>query len=283
LSEDEREEGRRRDPAAFCVRNRFSFKLRLRLPSYNLCCKEVSGMKAQMTFARVEIKYLLDRKQRDQILSAMAEYMKPDDFGKTSIRNIYYDTESYRLVRHSIEKPPYKEKLRIRSYGSLKDPSGNVFVELKKKYDGTVYKRRLSARWAAAVEWLAGRADSLPDTQIAREIEYLRDHYETLRPAVYLSYDRQAYYGKDNRELRITFDENILARTDRTSLLYEPCGTPLIRRDQALMEVKADGGYPMWLVKALSAAGARKVSFSKYGTAYEMLIRGNAEGGRRYA
>ena len=240
-------------------------------------------MKVQMTFARVEIKYLLTRKQRDLILTAMEEHMMPDDFGRTSVRNIYYDTENYRLVRHSIEKPPYKEKLRVRSYGSLKDPSGNVFVELKKKYDGIVYKRRLSAHWDEAAEWLAGRADSLPDTQIAREIRYFRDYYETLRPAVYLSYDRQAYYGKDNRELRITFDENILARTDRTSLVYEPYGTPLIRRDQALMEIKADGGYPMWLVKALSQAGAGKVSFSKYGTAYGMLIMGNAEGGRRYA
>lgn len=240
-------------------------------------------MKAQMTFARVEIKYLLTRQQRDQILSAMAAHMKPDEFGKTSIRNIYYDTENYRLVRHSIEKPPYKEKLRVRSYGSLSDPSGKVFVELKKKYDGIVYKRRLSAHWDEVTEWLAGRADSLPDTQIAREIEYFRDHYETLQPAVYLSYDRQAFYGKDNRDLRITFDENILARTDRTALTFEPYGTPLIRRDQALMEIKAGGGYPMWLVKALAEAGARKMSFSKYGTAYEMLILGNESGGRRYA
>ncbi|MBQ6361186.1 MAG: polyphosphate polymerase domain-containing protein [Lachnospiraceae bacterium] len=240
-------------------------------------------MKTQMTFARVEIKYLLTRQQRDRILEGMREYMKPDDFGKTSIRNIYYDTENYRLVRHSIEKPPYKEKLRVRSYGSLSDPSEKVFVELKKKYDGIVYKRRLSGRLDEVTDWLAGRADRLPDTQIAREIEYFRDHYETLQPAVYLSYDRQAYYGKDNRDLRITFDENILARTDRTVLLYEPYGTPLIRRDQALMEIKADGGYPMWLVKILSQAGAEKVSFSKYGTAYQMLILGNEEGGRRYA
>ena len=89
-------------------------------------------------FKRYELKYMLTLEQKEKILQAMANYMKLDKYGRTTIRNIHFDTDNYRLIRRSIEKPAYKEKLRIRSYSQATADS-TVFVELKKKYEKVVY------------------------------------------------------------------------------------------------------------------------------------------------
>lgn len=228
-------------------------------------------MAIQMTFKRFETKYLLTAEQKEKILQAMQPYMALDQYGRSSIRNLYYDTEDFRLVRHSIDKPAYKEKVRVRSYG----PAGEedkVFVELKKKYDDIVYKRRLTLPGKNAEDWLAGRSLPQKNNQIAKEIGYARDYYGTLEPRVFLSYEREAYYDRQGGDFRITFDENILARTDRLSLAEEPDGERLIPEGRTLMEVKCSGGYPLWLVRILSSEHIYKTSFSKYGTAYTMMI-----------
>ena len=148
-------------------------------------------MGSQMVFRRYEIKYLMDRRQRDGILQAIAPYMSIDSYGHSSIRNIYYDTPNFRLIRESLEKPVYKEKLRLRGYGSA-GPEDTVFVELKKKYKSVVYKRRVSLPLAQAEACLA-RELPLPDSQIGQEIAYALDFYQALEPAVYLSYEREAF------------------------------------------------------------------------------------------
>lgn len=149
-------------------------------------------MNSQAVFQRYEIKYLLDRSQKEAVLAAMEPYMEPDAYGRSTIRNIYYDTDSYRLARRSGEQPVYKEKLRARSYGPAK-PEDKVFVELKKKYQGVVYKRRIHIPEQAATDYLAGRADAPDRSQITEEIDYFLKFYRTLAPKVFLSYEREAY------------------------------------------------------------------------------------------
>lgn len=119
-------------------------------------------------FKRHELKYLITAEQREYIEKAICEYMMPDEYGESTICNIYYDTDNYRLIRRSIEKPMYKEKLRLRSYGKSADDK-TVFLELKKKYDGVVYKRRISLPCKDAVDFMEGKADLKEDTQIGRE------------------------------------------------------------------------------------------------------------------
>ena len=162
----------------------------------------------QATFKRYEIKYLLTQQQKQALLQAMRPYMKLDRYGRTTIRNIYYDTDTYRLIRRSLEKPVYKEKLRIRSYQTAA-PDDPVFVELKKKYKSVVYKRRLTLpEMQARVSFQIG--SPLPvHSQIAEEIEYFRAYYEGLHPTVFLSYEREAFYALDDSDFRVTFDENI--------------------------------------------------------------------------
>lgn len=231
-------------------------------------------MADQAVFQRYELKYLLTQRQKEHILAAMAPYMSLDRYGRTTIRNLYFDTDSYRLVRRSIEKPAYKEKMRIRSY-SLAGPDSKVFVELKKKYDSVVYKRRMALPERDAMAWVSrgeGAELSLPQTQIFREIQYFMEFYETLHPVVYLSYEREAYYSLDGSDFRVTFDERILCRQQDLTLQSEPGGISLLDEDLVLMELKCSGGIPLWMTRVLSEQHIYKTSFSKYGTAYEKLI-----------
>lgn len=239
-------------------------------------------MAYQSTFQRYEIKYLLNPAQKKQLLAAMQPYMALDDYGRTTIRNIYYDTDSFRLIRHSLEKPAYKEKLRIRSYRQA-GPNDPVFVELKKKYQSVVYKRRLSLPEGAVTESFAHNTPLPICSQIGDEIAYFRAYYRTLRPAVFLSYEREAYYAFDGGPLRITLDENILYRRHDLSLGSPVYGAPLLEADQTLLEIKTAGGLPLWLSHVLTENNIYKTSFSKYGTAYCRMMEQDTEGGLLYA
>ena len=225
----------------------------------------------QSVFKRYEMKYLLTQQQKQRLLAEMAPYMQLDQYGRTTIRNIYFDTEDYRLIRHSMEKPAYKEKLRLRSYEQAGE-TDPVFVELKKKYDSVVYKRRVVMPQQQAIRWLCNGEPQPETSQILREIEYFRSFYETLRPTVFLSYEREAYYCTNGEDFRVTFDENILSRQENISLSSEPGGIPLLPEGMVLLELKTPGGIPLWMSRFLSRERIFKTSFSKYGTAYRDQI-----------
>ena len=208
--------------------------------------------------------------------------MALDQYGRTTIRNIYFDTDNYRLIRHSIEKPAYKEKLRLRSYKKA-NPSSTVFVELKKKYDSVVYKRRVSLSEAEALDWVTGKMHCKEETQISDEIDYFLHYYETLHPVVFLSYEREAYFCKDGGDFRVTFDDNILCRQEDLSLESDVWGIPILEDGKVLMEIKCSGGIPLWMTHVLSQEHIYKTSFSKYGTAYQTMIFPNTKGGFLYA
>lgn len=214
-------------------------------------------------FCRKELKFLIDGSQRRQLEQVFSERMLPDAFGHSSIRNIYYDTPDFRLIRRSLEKPIYKEKLRLRRYGD----NGPVFLEVKKKYKGIVYKRRIRISEPEATAFLA-YCGTVPDTQIGREMVYFRDFYKNLRPQVYLSYERDAWYSKADPGLRITIDEDIRYRNSKLRLTEGPGGQTLLPPDCYLMEVKAENAIPLWLTELLTALKIHKISYSKYGSAY---------------
>lgn len=235
-------------------------------------------------FRRRELKFLLDARQRQIVEQVLVQRMVPDRHGRSTICNIYYDTPDYRLIRHSLEKPVYKEKIRLRSYGPA-GPGVDTFLELKKKYKGVVYKRRVRVTEEEASAFMQRRGDLEIQNQISREILYFRDFYRSLEPRVYLSYDRQAWYDPTDRGLRITVDDNILYRTTDLTVSGEPSGREILSHDQSLMEVKAEGAIPMWLTQLLSENRIYKQSFSKYGKAYEQMLeeRLNKERGYEYA
>lgn len=232
---------------------------------------QIKENRVQTVFKRYELKYLLTTEQKETVLDVLQQYMKLDRYGRTTIRNLYYDTDNYLLVRRSIEKPAYKEKLRIRSYSRVM-PESPVFVELKKKYAGVVYKRRLALPDREAMAWLSGEKYSGRPTQISNEIDYFAKLYGTLCPKVFLSYEREAYYSGDGSDFRVTFDDTILCRQEDLSLASEAYGTPVLPEGMVLMEIKCSGGIPLWMTTVLSKEKIYKTAFSKYGTAYKKLI-----------
>ena len=233
------------------------------------------GISYQAIFARYELKYMITDAQKQLILDAIAPYTVQDRYGRTSVRSLYLDTPDHLLIRRSIEKPDYKEKLRMRSYGRAEDDA-DVFAEIKKKYRGMVYKRRVALPWCECERWLSFGGECPINTQISREIEHMRMMYAPLRPTVFISYFREAYYGRGT-DLRITFDSDILADTEQLTLSRDVCGMPLLESGIHLMEIKCGGGVPLWLVRILSRERIYKSSFSKYGTAYREMIHNKKE------
>ena len=239
-------------------------------------------MAYQNTFKRYELKYLLTKEQKELVRKVMEPYMEPDAYGRSTICNVYLDTPDSLLIRRSLEKPVYKEKLRVRSYGTATQDSP-VFVEIKKKYKSVVYKRRVSVAEKAAMDYFCKGIPLPKQNQITREIGYACELYQNLRPAVFLSYEREAFYGKEDSELRITFDENILWRDEDISLCSKPYGAPILQNGYSLMEVKIASAMPLWLAETLSEHMIFKTSFSKYGNAYLEMQKKKYNGGQKYA
>lgn len=236
-------------------------------------------MAVQKIFKRYEYKYMLTSEQKARLLLLMEAYMKPDEFGRSTICNLYFDTPQYLLIRRSIENKVYKEKIRLRTYGRA-EASSEAFIELKKKYKKVVYKRRICTDYEDAVNYLCKGQDCVGHSQITAELDYALKMYEGIRPAMYLSYEREAFYGKEDHELRITFDQNILWRTEELDLKSPVYGRPLLTEGQSLMEVKVGHAVPLWLSRFLAENKIYRTSYSKYGNAYRTMMR---EGELNYA
>ena len=220
----------------------------------------------RLTFKRYEKKYLLSREQYEKLFRALEGHIEPDVYFRSTVCSLYYDTDDYALIRHSIEAPVYKEKLRLRSYGV---PRGDepVFIELKKKYKGMVYKRRVAMSAKDAAAYLAGKAPPPEKSQMTREIDWFL-HENAVRPKAYIACDRTAWVAKDDPELRITFDEDLRWRESDLDLTLGSAGEPLTAPGNVLMEIKIPGTAPLWLAHLLSELALFPTGFSKYGTCY---------------
>lgn len=240
------------------------------------------------TFQRREVKFMLSKEQFEALLPIVHEYMNPDAYcvdGKEyGIYNIYYDTPDNFLIRTSLEKPYYKEKLRLRSYYSPAAPDSSVFLEVKKKIGGIVTKRRVAMTLEEAEAYIQTRVhpyyERFIDKQVMQEMDVFLNFYDSIAPRQYISYQRAAFFGKEDSEFRLTFDRQITERRYDLSLSKGSYGSQIILPDQRLMEIKIPGALPMWMSRALSELCIRKVSFSKYGTAYKNFVRDSVAAAR---
>ncbi len=215
---------------------------------------------------RYELKYYLNKDELQYFMNRISEYMKVDKYGLTSIASLYYDTPDFRLINRSIEKPNYKEKLRLRSYGLAKDDT-QTFLEIKRKCDGVVSKRRISLLEKEAEDLLINKESKEKD-QISRELEAFLEVHKRVEPKYLIIYDRLAYY-QDNSDLRITIDMNPRYRNYDLNLHTSMDGSPLIEEEGAILEVKVQHSVPIWLAKILSEGKIYQTSFSKVGTAHK--------------
>lgn len=236
-------------------------------------------------FKRYERKYMLDPEQYRKTMDFLSEYMVFDKYcvGEQvyGLLNIYFDTPDNLLIGRSTDKPPYKEKLRLRSYFPPENEDSKVFFEIKKKYDRCVTKRRVVMRYGEALELMEThkvpklQKDTYLNVQVAKEICEMFRRYEGLAPAVFIAYDRIAMFGKDDPELRVTFDRNIRTRRENPTFEFGTDGVQLLPPDKHLMEIKIPNAMPMFLARFLSDNQIYNTSFSKYGKEYEYLLDEN--------
>ncbi len=233
-------------------------------------------------FKRFEKKFILNESQYKSLLPILYKYMNADKYCKDgnnyNIYSIYYDTEDSQVIRHSINKPYYKEKLRLRSYKAPIGDNDKVFLELKKKINGIVSKRRatLSLKEAEMFLEYGIRPDSIDylNNQVLNEIEYYLEN-NNVQPKVFISYSRKALFGKNDNDFRITFDSNILSRRDNLSLKMGGYGEEILPKGYYLMEVKILGAMPLWLTKVFSELKIYNTHFSKYGNEYKSYCLNN--------
>lgn len=220
---------------------------------------------AQEVFRRTEVKYLLTPQQAKNLLAEIANNIKPDKYPESTNASIYFDNASKYLALHSLEKPIYKEKIRLRSYNTPKSLDDTVFVEIKKKYNGIGSKRRIAVRLSDFYNYLETGSLPAKNAQIRRELDYCFKKYD-LKPSLFLAYDRRSFtgVGKD-RKFRLTFDRNVRYRRDNLRLEYGNKGRNYFKNGEIVMEAKALDAYPLWFAKALSKLKIYPASFSKYG------------------
>ncbi len=223
-------------------------------------------------FNRVEEKYMITEDQLQAITPTVLRYMHGDEFGLSTICSLYFDTPDMRIIRASIDarKNSYKEKLRLRCYGIPTDDSAS-FVELKKKYLGTVYKRRFQMPYRSAMNFLTGHAPA-PDTQMGREVAYFLDFYPGIRPTIDIFCERIALFGNDDDDLRLTVDRDLRYRMDDLDLRKGSEGSPIIDKGLYIMEIKASGAFPLWLTELLDRYRIYPRKFSKYRTAFNLEL-----------
>ena len=221
------------------------------------------------TFQRVEHKYLLTQEQQKELLKRIQSHLVDDKYPTYTLYNIYYDSTDSIMIMRSLMSPIYKEKLRLRSYGEVKEDTP-AYLEIKKKFDGIVYKRRIAMEYETARNYLEREGENPDASQIAKEIDYVKQFYQ-VEPKVVIAYDRRAYAGKLEEDVRITFDTNIRYRMEDLSLHETGQEEKMLEEGQVLMEIKAMNRYPLWLSEALTELHLTRTSFSKYGVIYTRL------------
>lgn len=223
-----------------------------------------------VSFKRYEKKYLLNPEQYAILKAEIDKHFVPDEYGETKICNIYYDTPEYLLITRSIDKPIFKEKLRIRTYGVPKDTS-TAFIEVKRKFNSIVYKRRIHMPYVDAIRYVENPPTN-STKQINKEIDYTIKMYNGIAPSFYISYDRSAFFYKETSDIRVTFDTNITWRDYDLDLRKGSYGESLLPNGYRIMELKVPNTAPLWLAELLSDLKIYPTSFSKVGTAFKTML-----------
>ena len=225
-------------------------------------------------FLRREVKYRLNSEMFEILKREFAAHVVQDKFHFVCVHNIYYDNDSHEIIRRSIEKPLFKQKLRLRAYEKNGELDGHAFVEMKNKYEGSVFKRRVKIPIGAARLLADGTplCGVIASGQIADELLFYAGAKDC-RPKIYVSYNRYAYCAKAEKDLRITFDFGIFSRVERLWLCRDSADEQLLTDDDYILEIKSERPFPLWLTGILAKHRLYPQSFSKYGRIYEESLR----------
>ena len=226
------------------------------------------GNNMQTVFSRNEKKYQLTLTQASQLIDSLAKNMKSDEYGTYWVQNLYYDTDNWDIINTSMEKPLYKEKMRMRCYGTP-ETTDRIFLELKKKYAGVVYKRRVAIAPSDIAKYDINKILANDNSQIAKELAY-HIQQNDVAEKFFLSYHRQAFAGIAGKDdgLRITIDSDISYRLDKLYFAQPTMGCYELNPNIFLLEIKTPLGIPLWLTRLLCELEIYATSFSKYAACF---------------
>ncbi len=228
-------------------------------------------------FNRYELKFILDKSMAQEMIQALKGHVMLDQYGDGEgfyrIINLYYDTEDHLFFHETVNRQEFRQKLRLRAYNKVSIDTP-VFLEIKKKYDGVVYKRRTMLTLQDAYAFLAKGQEQqdysvydASNVQILGEVAFLKRFY-SLAPKVVVSYDRQAFLGIKENDLRITFDSNLRKRESDLKLESGPWGELFMDASSYILEIKVNGRIPLWLAQILSGFQCWRQGYSKYTSSY---------------
>lgn len=230
----------------------------------------MKALKDIFIFERVEKKYRITSEQKLALVNLIKDKLVPDSHGISTVCSLYLDTPNHLLIRNSIDAKTYKEKLRIRTY-KVPTVDDKVFLEIKKKFKGIVYKRRVALPLSKVMEYVSSGNPPI-QSQIMSEIDYAMNFYNRPKPSMIVAYEREAFFLKDDPTVRITFDTGVRFREHNLLLENGTDGTFILPDDAVIMEIKTAGAMPMWLSSVLNSSSIFPTSFSKYGTAYRQTL-----------
>ncbi len=225
---------------------------------------------------RCEKKYFITETQYGHLLPLLREHMRPDPYGNCEVSSLYYDTDDFSVIRSCLDFPQYKEKFRLRTYGSSTKQNALVFAELKKKFNGWTSKCRVALPLNRVPDFFSGSFSPEGNEQTVREIRWFMNHFHNPSPKVLMRCSREPWEGITDQNLRITMDRAIRWRTGPFSSMNQGLETPLLVPAEIVMEIKMPDAVPLWLCSFLSEEGIYCTSFSKYGTWYKTEITANA-------
>ncbi|MGT2711542.1 polyphosphate polymerase domain-containing protein [Streptococcus oriscaviae] len=226
----------------------------------------------QKQFKRIESKYIVDVATFALLEKDLLKHMVADDYAKSTITNIYFDNEHFEMIQDSIAKKNGREKIRMRVYDAKPTANSQAFLEIKKKENKVGFKYRLTSNPVSVTNYIEkGIADvTIKDEKVTTELEMLRERYGTIKPKMYIYYDRVSYRGKEDRKVRLTIDKNLLYRDVDVAVTKGKFGRPLLDPNKMIMEIKVPEALPDWLAALLDKYQIEKQSFSKYGNAYKL-------------
>ncbi|HFI0467719.1 TPA: polyphosphate polymerase domain-containing protein [Streptococcus suis] len=239
----------------------------------------------QKQFKRKETKYIVDKETFALLEKDLKEYMVADEFATSTITNIYFDNEDFDMIQDSIAKKNGREKIRMRVYDAKPSESSQAFLEIKKKENKIGYKYRLTSNPLSVTNYIEkGVVDkTITDEIVTSELEILRERYGTIKPKMYIYYDRVSYKGIEDKKIRLTIDKNLLYRDYHVSATDGKFGEALLDPDKVIMEIKVPDQLPDWLLDLLEKYQLEKQSFSKYGNAYKLAHQMSGEEVALYA
>lgn len=251
-------------------------------------------MQAREIFQRYELKYLIPFDKYKAIAKALIDSGKMrydkfgDGYGRYNIVSLYFDSDDKKIYYETRNKLRFRQKLRLRVYdnATINSPA---FLEVKQKFNKVVNKRRTKIKLADAYDYIKfgrnsenGLEEYNPSNpQILEEVEAFRSLYD-LKPRLVVSYDRQAFHGIEDPDLRVTFDYNLTTRDDNLRIEDGPYGMYFVDPNLSVMEVKVSQSVPFWLARLLSEYECPRKSVSKFCTSTDLLEEQAMKKGRTY-